>query len=93
MSKPLHLLFQSADQSLWLVSLNGGAGRQLTASLSPADDVVTWSLSPDQQWLAYIQVKSWRKGTFADRRTVWLLNVWTGEKRALLEVSKNNLFW
>lgn len=83
-SRPLRLLVQHADQSLWLYPLDGGAGRQLTPSLTPSADVVIWSLSPDQQWLAYIQMKNWRKAD-ADRGKALLLNVVTGEKRVLLD--------
>lgn len=78
------LLIQRTDYSLWLFPIDGGAGQQLTPALTPGDDVVTWSLSPDQQWLAYIQARNWRKEG-ADRGQAFLLNIATGEKRVLLD--------
>ena len=87
-TRPTQLLFQRADHSLWLAPLDQKLNpslidvcrRQLTESLRPDDDVVKWSLSPDQQWLAYVQVRGWRK-TNEDRGKARLLNLWTGEKR------------
>lgn len=62
------LLYQRADQSLWLAYVVLGTDlittlacqRRLTASLSGTTDTVVWSLSPDQQWLAYVELKELR---------------------------------
>ena len=79
------------DQSLWLVTLPVGTTptrdqlcqRQLTESLIGVNDIVSWSLSPDQQWLAYVQLKGWRTESPADQGTARLLHLTTGETRLL----------
>lgn len=85
------LLFQRADQSLWLAPFPPAASPtltqqcqwQLTEALTGINNIVTWSLSPDQQWLAYVQLKGWRTPDAEDRGVAYLLNVRSGATQRL----------
>lgn len=77
------ILIQRDDQSIWILPLNGDRGKQLTPSLPSGNNTVIGSLSPDQQWLAYVQLRDWR-GQNADTGKALLLNIKSGQSRILL---------
>ena len=71
----------STDTNIWLSELNGEAPFVLTHENRATDSLP--APSPDGKWLAYAAMA--RPGYEADRLVVTLLNLATGEKRALTQ--------
>lgn len=70
---------RSTNTDLWYSALDGAAPRNLTAANQASDTLP--APSPDRQWLAYAAMA--RPGYESDRLVVQLLNLKTGERRAL----------
>ena len=71
----------STNIDVWHSPLNGGAPHNLTAENKGTDTLP--SPSPDGKWLAYAAMA--RPGYESDRLVVQLLNLATGERRALTQ--------
>ncbi len=71
----------STNLDLWMARPDGGSLMNITASNLATDNLP--APSPDGKWLAWAAMA--RAGYEADRQVVHLLNINTGEKRALTE--------
>lgn len=82
----------STNLDIWYSALDGAAPRNLTAANQATDTLP--APSPDGKWLAYAAMA--RPGYESDRLVVQLLNLKTGERRALTQTwdrSVGSLAW